>query len=54
MKPPWALGIACVGTSNKEALSLIEPMKSDPTNYVRQEALIASAMILVQQTCSKV
>merc|ERR1712025_642073 len=40
-----------------EALGLIEPMKNDPTNYVRQGALIASALILVQhteQTCPKV
>ena len=43
-----ALGIACAGTGNKEALGLIEPMKNDPTNYARQGALIA--MILVQQT----
>merc|ERR1712168_24916 len=52
-----ALGIACSGTGNKEALGLIEPMKNDPTNYVRQGALIASAMVLVQQTevtCPKV
>jgi len=52
-----ALGIACSGTGNKEALGLIEPMKNDPVNYVRQGALIASAMVLVQQTevtCPKV
>ncbi|XP_023322822.1 26S proteasome non-ATPase regulatory subunit 1 [Eurytemora carolleeae] len=52
-----ALGIACSGTGNKEALALIEPMRNDPVNYVRQGALIASAMILVQQTevtCPKV
>merc|ERR1712147_61712 len=52
-----ALGIACAGTGNREPLGLIEPMKNDPTNYVRQGALIASAMILVQQTeqtCPKV
>merc|ERR1711936_1467007 len=52
-----ALGIACAGTGNKEALGLIDPMKNDPVNYVRQGALIASAMILVQQTeqtCPKV
>merc|ERR1740131_868090 len=52
-----ALGISCAGTGNKEALSLLEPMKNDPTNYVRQGALIASGMILVQhteQTCPKV
>lgn len=52
-----ALGIACAGTGNKDALALIEPMKNDPVNYVRQGSLIASAMILVQQTeqtCPKV
>ena len=35
-----ALGIACAGTGNKEALGLIEPMKNDPTNYVRQVMMI--------------
>ena len=35
-----ALGIACAGSGNKEALGLIEPMKNDPTNYVRQGGLI--------------
>ena len=52
-----ALGIACSGTGLKEALMLLEPMTNDPVNYVRQGALIASAMILVQQneiTCPKV
>lgn len=29
-----ALGIACAGSGNKEALGLIEPMKNDPTNYL--------------------
>ena len=41
----------------KEAIALIEPMTNDPVNYVRQGALIASALILVQhteQTCPKV
>ena len=33
----------------KEALSILEPMINDPVNYVRQGALLASAMVLVQQ-----
>lgn len=41
----------------QEALTLLEPMANDPVNYVRQGALIASALILIQQTemtCPKV
>ena len=52
-----ALGIACAGTGLKEALALLDPMTNDPVNFVRQGALIASAMILIQQTevtCPKV
>lgn len=53
-----ALGIACAGTGNRDAIGLLEPMvKFDPVNFVRQGALIASAMILIQQTetlCPKV
>ena len=53
-----ALGIACAGTGLREAIALLEPMaKFDPVNFVRQGALIASAMILIQQTdqtCAKV
>lgn len=52
-----ALGIACSGTGLKEAIGLLEPMTNDPVNYVRQGALIASALVLIQQTelcCPKV
>lgn len=53
-----ALGIACAGTGLREAIALLEPMVMfDPVNFVRQGALIASAMILIQQTeqtCPKV
>ncbi|GFO48120.1 26S proteasome non-ATPase regulatory subunit 1 [Plakobranchus ocellatus] len=52
-----ALGIACAGTGLKDAISLLEPMTNDPVNYVRQGALIASALILIQHnesTCPKV
>ncbi|KAK1779605.1 armadillo-type protein [Copromyces sp. CBS 386.78] len=44
-----ALGIACAGTGLDEAIDLLEPMMKDPTDFVRQGALIALAMILVQQ-----
>ena len=45
-----ALGIACAGTGNKEALSLLETLTDDQSNFVRQNAHIASAMILIQQS----
>jgi len=45
-----ALGIACAGTGLKEAMVLLEPLINDPVNYVRQAALISSALILIQQT----
>lgn len=41
----------------QEAIALIEPLTQDPVNYVRQGALLASAMLLIQQTevlCPKV
>lgn len=44
-----ALGIACAGTGNAEALSLVEPLIEDPVGYVRQGALIAMALIMMQQ-----
>ncbi|KAK1830131.1 armadillo-type protein [Podospora conica] len=44
-----ALGIACAGTGRDEAIDLLEPMMKDPTDFVRQGALIAMSMILVQQ-----
>jgi 26S proteasome regulatory subunit N2 len=44
-----ALGIACAGTGLHEAIDLLEPMLKDPTDFVRQGALIALSMVLVQQ-----
>merc|ERR1712080_523970 len=48
---------ACAGTGLKEAIALVEPLMNDPVNYVRQYALVASALITIQQTesiCPKV
>ncbi|KAI9894905.1 MAG: proteasome regulatory particle base subunit [Vezdaea aestivalis] len=43
-----ALGISCAGTGLAEAIDLLEPMVKDPTDFVRQGAWIAMAMILIQ------
>ena len=44
-----ALGIAFAGTANKKAIDLITPMCKDITDFVRQGAFLALAMILMQQ-----
>lgn len=44
-----ALGIACAGTGLEEAVDLLEPMMKDSVDFVRQGALIALSMIMVQQ-----
>ena len=44
-----ALGISCAGTGLDEAIDLLEPMMKDPTDFVRQGALMALAMIMIQQ-----
>jgi 26S proteasome regulatory subunit N2 len=52
-----ALGIACAGTGNKEALAVLEPMLNDAVNYVRQGVLIAMSLVCIQHTeatCPKV
>lgn len=43
-----ALGIACAGSALPEALALLEPMTNDPVDFVRQGAIIALAMVLIQ------
>uniref|UniRef100_A0AAQ4Q1V3 26S proteasome non-ATPase regulatory subunit 1 n=1 Tax=Gasterosteus aculeatus aculeatus TaxID=481459 RepID=A0AAQ4Q1V3_GASAC len=63
----YTVGMAYCGSGNNkairrllhvaEAINLLEPMTNDPVNYVRQGALIASALIMIQQsevTCPKV
>lgn len=52
-----AIGIACAGNPIPEALAILETLLSDNTNFVRQAAYVAMAMVLVQsnkQMCSKV
>ncbi|KAI4369753.1 hypothetical protein MLD38_018165 [Melastoma candidum] len=43
-----AVGISCAGTGLSEAISLLEPLTSDVVDFVRQGALVAMAMVMVQ------
>ncbi|XP_024526054.1 26S proteasome non-ATPase regulatory subunit 1 homolog B [Selaginella moellendorffii] len=45
-----AVGISCAGTASSEAISLLEPLTSDAVDFVRQGALMAMAMVLMQAT----
>lgn len=45
-----AVGISCAGTGLSEAISLLEPLTSDVVDFVRQGALIAMAMVIIQTT----
>ncbi|GKZ00887.1 hypothetical protein MPSEU_001040400 [Mayamaea pseudoterrestris] len=47
-----AVGIAMAGTGDAESIALLEPMLDDMTDYVRQGALIGTAMIYMQQSDS--
>lgn len=45
-----ALGISCAGKGHfPAALDLLEPLTKDPVDFVRQGALIATSLILIQQ-----
>jgi 26S proteasome regulatory subunit N2 len=45
-----AVGIACAGTGLEEAINLLEPMTKDATDFVRQGAMLALSLVLVQET----
>lgn len=44
-----ALGISCAGRALPAAIEVLEPLTRDAVDFVRQGALQASAMILIQQ-----
>ncbi len=50
-----AVGIAMAGTGDSESIAMLEPMLDDMTDYVRQGALMGTAMIYMQQsdTCNR-
>ncbi|EJD55629.1 26S proteasome regulatory complex, non-ATPase subcomplex, Rpn2/Psmd1 subunit [Auricularia subglabra TFB-10046 SS5] len=45
-----ALGLSCAGTGLQDAVEILEPMVKDPVDFVRQGALVALGMVLVQQS----
>uniref|UniRef100_A0A7S3VN96 26S proteasome non-ATPase regulatory subunit 1 homolog n=1 Tax=Dunaliella tertiolecta TaxID=3047 RepID=A0A7S3VN96_DUNTE len=44
-----AVGMACAGTGQKDAVALLEPLLLDSVDFVRQGAYIATALVMVQQ-----
>lgn len=46
----FALGIACAGRVLPSAVDVLEPMTKDSVDFVRQAAMIALSMVLIQQT----
>ena len=44
-----AVGIGCAATGGRAAVDLLAPLLGDPVDFVRQGALIASALVLMQQ-----
>ena len=44
-----AVGIACAGQGTKSAMDLLEPLMKDRVDYVRQAALVAMSMVLMQE-----
>jgi 26S proteasome regulatory subunit N2 len=45
-----AVGISCAGSALPEAIDLLLPMTKDPVDFVRQGAMIALSMVLIQSS----
>lgn len=45
-----AIGVACIGTGSPMAIGMLERLTSDPSDFVRQGALIGLAMVLMHHT----
>jgi len=45
-----AVGVGCAGTGLNEALKLLAPLTNDQTDFVRQGALMALALVFIQVT----
>jgi 26S proteasome regulatory subunit N2 len=45
-----AVGIACAGSGLPDAVGLLEPLLDDTTDFVRQAALMAMALVLQQES----
>ncbi|CCH43332.1 26S proteasome regulatory subunit [Wickerhamomyces ciferrii] len=44
-----ALGISCAGRGLQQAVDVLMPLTKDPVDFVRQGALVALSMVLIQQ-----
>ena len=47
-----AVGIAMAGTGDSDSIAMLEPILDDMTDYVRQGALVGTALIYMQQSDS--
>ena len=49
-----AIGISCAGTGNLEAIEVLKPLLKDNEDAVMQNAMIAMAMVMMQQSDARV
>jgi 26S proteasome regulatory subunit N2 len=48
-----AVGIAMAGTADPKVLTMLEGMMEDLTDFVRQGAMLATSMVLMQSSDTK-